>query len=68
VNGDIGYVKQVPWIESKSIRENILFNSVYDREKYRKVVKLCQLRSDFDLFEFGDETMVGEKGINLSGG
>ena len=28
----------------------------------------CCLKEDFDLMAYGDETMVGEKGVTLSGG
>lgn len=37
-------------------------------EKYRKVLKACSLEKDMEIFEHGDETEIGERGINLSGG
>ena len=43
-----------------------------DREEisqtYLKAVNACCLREDFDLMVHGDRTMVGEKGVTLSGG
>lgn len=33
-----------------------------------QVVKSCALISDFEKFLYGDKTIVGEGGINLSGG
>jgi ABC-type multidrug transport system fused ATPase/permease subunit len=39
-----------------------------DRSKYRRTIKACSLEQDFALFEFGDQTEIGERGINLSGG
>lgn len=63
------YAPQVPWMQSKTIRENILFGSPYDEEKYMKVLKLCQLESDLKhSFPGGDLTELGERGTNLSGG
>lgn len=36
--------------------------------KYREVVRVCCLEKDLEMMEFGDETEIGERGINLSGG
>ncbi|KAL9658413.1 hypothetical protein ABK040_015732 [Willaertia magna] len=62
------YVSQESWIRSETIRENILFGNEYDREKYLKVIHACNLEPDFVNFLNSDLTVVGEKGINLSGG
>ena len=51
-----------------SVRENILFDSPYDEEKYNEVVKVCALERDLTLFADGDQTFIGERGIALSGG
>lgn len=29
---------------------------------------MCQLQRDFGLFPYGDNTIVGERGVSLSGG
>lgn len=39
-----------------------------DEEKYEKVVAQCSLVKDIEMFPFGDQTIIGERGINLSGG
>lgn len=39
-----------------------------NREKYREVIKVCCLEKDLEMMEFGDQTEIGERGINLSGG
>ncbi|GJJ09002.1 hypothetical protein Clacol_003223 [Clathrus columnatus] len=49
-------------------KENILFGSDYDEERYRKVILQCGLEQDLSLFEEGDNTEIGEKGLTLSGG
>lgn len=56
------------WIQNSTIRENILFGSNYDKEKYEAVIYACSLQSDLDILPGGDLTEVGEKGITLSGG
>lgn len=38
------------------------------REKYTKVLNVCCLDKDLQMMEFGDQTEIGERGINLSGG
>lgn len=33
-----------------------------------QVIKVCALKTDFELFPYGDRTIVGERGVSLSGG
>ncbi|KAF5196874.1 ABC transporter ATP-binding protein/permease VMR1, partial [Thalictrum thalictroides] len=66
--GTKAYVSQSPWIQSGKIEENILFGKVMDRERYERVIEACSLRRDIDMLPFGDQTIIGERGINLSGG
>ncbi|KAB5588814.1 Metal resistance protein YCF1 [Ceratobasidium theobromae] len=68
VNGKIAYAPQNAWIMNATIRENILFSHRYDEEYYNLVLNACALRPDLALFNDGDLTEVGEKGITLSGG
>lgn len=68
VNGSVAYCAQSPWILNSSIRENILFGKRYDKQFYNQTIEACQLLSDFEVLPNGDATLVGEKGISLSGG
>ncbi|XP_058066855.1 probable multidrug resistance-associated protein lethal(2)03659 [Anopheles bellator] len=68
VNGRVSYGSQEPWLFSGTVRQNILFGLPMDRERYRRVVKTCALERDFHLFANGDKTIVGERGVSLSGG
>ena len=68
VNGKVSYVSQNPWILNDSIKNNILFFNDMNEDKYTKVIDLCELQQDIKLFEGGDMTEIGEKGIGLSGG
>lgn len=68
VNGSISYACQEPWVFASSIRQNILFGQEYTKERYDTVVKACNLLPDFKQFQFGDQTIIGERGSSLSGG
>ncbi|KAM3696203.1 hypothetical protein ACJW31_06G020500 [Castanea mollissima] len=66
--GTKAYVAQSPWIQSGKIEENILFGKEMEREKYERVLEACSLKKDLEILSFGDQTVIGERGINLSGG
>lgn len=68
VKGSISYVSQEPWIFCGSVRQNIIFGQEFNKKKYEEVVKVCALERDFILFPYGDRTLVGERGVSLSGG
>jgi ABC-type multidrug transport system fused ATPase/permease subunit len=71
VSGSRAYVPQHAWIKNDSVRSNIMFTSNLAREHdayYDEVVEACALKPDLALMASGDETEIGEKGINLSGG
>ncbi|GMI69834.1 ATP-binding cassette C14, multidrug resistance-associated protein 10 [Hibiscus trionum] len=66
--GATAYVAQSSWIQNGTIEENILFGLPMNTEKYREVIRVCCLEKDLEMMEFGDQTEIGERGINLSGG
>ncbi|XP_068898237.1 multidrug resistance-associated protein 1 isoform X2 [Tenebrio molitor] len=66
--GSIAYVAQQAWIQNASLRDNILFGKSFDKVLYDKVIESCALKPDFEMLPAGDQTEIGEKGINLSGG
>ena len=68
INGSISYIPQKSWILNDTIRNNILFNSSYNKIKYNLIVKICQLEPDLELLKHGDLTTISDKGDNLSGG
>ncbi|KAJ1663869.1 hypothetical protein EV178_004611 [Coemansia sp. RSA 1646] len=68
VVGSIALVEQTPWIMNGSLRENILFGREYDQEFYNKVIFSCALSDDISNWKNGDQTVIGERGINISGG
>lgn len=50
------------------LQENILFGLPFDEERYNTAVDVCCLKPDLAILPAGDETEIGERGINLSGG
>ncbi|GAB4841267.1 Multidrug resistance-associated protein 5 [Ancistrocladus abbreviatus] len=68
VCGSAAYVSQSAWIQSGTIEENILFGSPMDKAKYKGVIHSCALKKDLENLSHGDQTIIGDRGINLSGG
>ena len=68
VHGTVAFVSQTPWIMNATVKENIIFGYRYDSNFYEKTVKACALLDDFTQLPDGDDTVVGERGISLSGG
>ena len=64
----IAYTAQVPFLASASLRSNILFGLPYDADWYHRVLEACALDVDIGRFAAGDNTIVGENGLTLSGG
>ncbi|KAF9983598.1 hypothetical protein BGZ75_004919 [Mortierella antarctica] len=64
----ISYAPQTPWIQNTSVRDNILFGTAFDQDRYWRIVKACCLEEDLESLPAGDLTEIGERGINLSGG
>ncbi|KAH9634039.1 hypothetical protein HF086_001241 [Spodoptera exigua] len=68
ISGTMSYASQEPWLFPATVRENILFGLDYDVAKYKEVCKVCSLLPDFKQFPYGDLSLVGERGVSLSGG
>lgn len=68
VPGVCAYVPQAAWLRNASIQDNILFGLPLDEERYHKTLEVCALISDLKILEDGDQSEIGERGVNLSGG
>ncbi|CAG2164889.1 unnamed protein product, partial [Oppiella nova] len=68
VTGTVGYASQEAWIFNNNVRNNILFGMNYDEKRYSRIIEVCALERDLQVLPFGDKTLVGEKGVQLSGG
>jgi len=68
VKGRVAYSSQEPWIFGGNVKQNILFGREFDAKRYAEVVRVCALEDDFTQLPHGDQTIVGERGVALSGG
>ncbi|XP_068825784.1 multidrug resistance-associated protein 1-like [Capricornis sumatraensis] len=66
--GSVAYVSQQAWIQNCILQENILFGSVMQKQLYERVLEACVLLPDLEQLPNGDQTEIGEKGVNISGG
>uniref|UniRef100_A0A8B9QIT3 Multidrug resistance-associated protein 1 n=1 Tax=Apteryx owenii TaxID=8824 RepID=A0A8B9QIT3_APTOW len=66
--GSVAYVSQQAWIQNAILQENILFGSNLNRPYYEQVLKSCALLPDLEQLPNGDQTEIGERGVNISGG
>lgn len=64
----LAYCSQEPWLPNVSIRDNIVGIEPYEQNWYTTVEEACCLATDFLEIPAGDLTVVGSKGMNLSGG
>ena len=62
------YCSQEPWLQNSSIRDNIIGVNAYDGPWYKTVRSACGLDSDIARLAEGDRTIVGSKGMRVSGG
>jgi len=67
-DGSISYASQDSWIMNGTVRENITMGITFDENWYNKVIDACGLRLDFEIFRHGDMTLVGDRGVQCSGG
>ncbi|GFP94485.1 ABC transporter c family member 5 [Phtheirospermum japonicum] len=66
--GSKAFVPQSAWIQTGTVRDNVLFGKEMNRGLYENVVEACALNHDIEMWADGDLCVVGERGLNLSGG
>ncbi|OJJ42630.1 hypothetical protein ASPZODRAFT_76575 [Penicilliopsis zonata CBS 506.65] len=62
------FVSQTPWLQNSTLRDNILFGSPLEASRYEQVLAACALHPDLAALPDGDETLIGLRGVKLSGG
>lgn len=67
-NLPVAYVSQTPWLQSTTIKDNILFGHNFNKQRYNAVLAACALLPDLATMADGDQTQIGLKGVKLSGG
>uniref|UniRef100_A0A4W3IKN0 Multidrug resistance-associated protein 1 n=1 Tax=Callorhinchus milii TaxID=7868 RepID=A0A4W3IKN0_CALMI len=68
VKGTVAYVSQQAWIQNTTLKDNIIFGQDWHKGWYNRVIRSCALLPDLEMLPAGDESEIGEKGVNLSGG
>ncbi|XP_022926014.1 ABC transporter C family member 12-like isoform X1 [Cucurbita moschata] len=68
IRGTVAYVPQVSWIFNATVRDNILFGSEFESNRYWKAIDVTSLQHDLELLPGRDHTEIGERGVNISGG
>ncbi|XP_041931073.1 ATP-binding cassette sub-family C member 12-like isoform X1 [Alosa sapidissima] len=67
-DGTFAYVSQQAWIFHGTVRDNILMGQPFNQQRYNEVISTCCLKPDLAILPYGDNTEIGERGLNLSGG
>ncbi|KAF3384453.1 Metal resistance protein YCF1 [Penicillium rolfsii] len=64
----VAFCDQTPWHMNGSIKDSIVSMSEYDPKWYSSVIQACALEEDLSQFPRGDRSIIGSKGVALSGG
>ena len=67
LRAEIGFVPQESLLFSETIRENLHYGTE-DDDAVREATRVAQLAETIAGFPQGEQTMLGERGVNLSGG
>jgi hypothetical protein len=54
----VAYVPQQPWILNGTVRDNILFGSKFDEDRYRQTISACALDHDISQLIAGHDTEI----------
>ncbi|CAD0111512.1 unnamed protein product [Aureobasidium uvarum] len=64
----IALVTQTPWLQSTTLKDNMLLGEIYDASRYERVIEVCALIPDLEALKDGDQTSIGAQGVMASGG
>ena len=64
----MAYVEQEHYIISDTLQKNILFGLPMEEQRFKDAVRYARLVSEVRAMSKGLASLVGEKGITLSGG
>ena len=73
VKGRLALFPQTPFVMNDSLRNNVITfgnheDGDFDAKRYDRAIRACALEPDLRALPGGDLTIIGEKGITLSGG
>lgn len=66
--GSRAYVSQIPFLLNDSVENNIIFGKPLDELRFQQCVHDAALEQDLESFQKGRYTVIGDKGVQLSGG
>ena len=64
----IALCEQTPWHMNGTVQQSIVGVSDFDQRWYASVVRSCALDEDLCQLPQGDQSVIGSKGVGLSGG
>ncbi|RPA78129.1 putative ABC multidrug transporter [Ascobolus immersus RN42] len=64
----VAFCDQTPWHMNGTVQQSILGVSEFEEGWYGTVIRACALDTDLKQLPSGDQTVIGSKGIALSGG
>lgn len=67
LGGTTAYAPQQAWIQNLTLRENVTFGRPDMQDRFSQVVQACALKPDIEMLHDGEQTEIGERGVNLSG-
>ncbi|XP_070538594.1 ATP-binding cassette sub-family C member 5-like [Ptychodera flava] len=68
IDGTFALATQQAWIQNGTLKDNIVFGMPYDEKRYQTAIEACCLKPDLAILPNGDQTEIGERGLNVSGG
>ena len=68
LDDSVAYAPQQPYVRHGTVRNNITYGHPFWQSRYQEVLRQSSLLPDLANLADGDETEIGERGINLSGG
>jgi ATP-binding cassette subfamily C (CFTR/MRP) protein 1 len=64
----IGYCAQTPWLQNTTLKKNIVGPDVLDETWYQSIIRICNLEPDIAQMPEGHDTLLGSRGVTVSGG
>ena len=65
---NISFVSQDSYVFNDTIRNNICNNNKYEKDKFEKILDITNSNEFISLLENKEDTVIGEKGLKISGG
>ncbi|XP_053991284.1 uncharacterized protein LOC128883204 isoform X2 [Hylaeus volcanicus] len=64
----LGYAPQIPWLPEGTVRDAIVLGRFFNKERYHRVIDVCELAQDINTWPDGDQRLLAQDGLSLSAG